>query len=136
MTDQKPEIVFYDGDCALCHGAVKFILPRDRHARFAFAPIGGEAYSRLLASSLVDLPDSIIVLRSDGSILARSAAALHILRHLGHGWRILASVARAIPRPLRDWLYDRVAKVRRRLFSKPAGACPLVSPELRRRLLV
>ena len=143
--DRDPKTIFYDGDCALCHGAVKFILPRDRREVFDFAPIGGATYFKVLGSTpgsgvpgapAERLPDSILVRRSDGSTLMRSAAVLHILERLGGGWRAMAVLASAVPRSWRDWAYDRVASVRRRLFGAPPGACPLVPPELRHRLRV
>ena len=35
-----PERLFYDGTCALCHGAVRFVLARDRDgSAFRFAPL-------------------------------------------------------------------------------------------------
>lgn len=141
--EQEPETIFYDGECALCHGAVKFIIARDRQARFVFAPLGGATFVRLLgrapACGSTDQPtegppDSIVVCRNDGSTLVRSAAVLHILERLGGAWWALARLARVVPRPVRDWCYDRVAAVRRRWFGAASGACPLVPPERRDRL--
>ena len=40
-----PERLFYDGSCALCHWAVRFVLARDREGRaFRFAPLDSDAY--------------------------------------------------------------------------------------------
>ncbi len=134
--ETQPDIVFYDGDCALCHGVVRFVLPRDRRAAFVFAPLGGQTFSRVLGTKPnADLPDSILVRRADGSVLVRSQAVMHIARSLGGVWALLARIARIFPRGLRDWAYNRIAAVRRRWFGRPAGACPLVPPELRPRLL-
>ncbi len=44
-----------------------------------------------------------------------------------------AWVLKRVPRPVRDLAYDAVARVRHRLFAKPAGACPILSRELRSR---
>ena len=53
--------------------------------------------------------------------------------YLGGPWKLL-KVARIIPAPLRDWLYDRVADVRYRIFGK-YDTCPLPPPEVRARFL-
>lgn len=133
--DTQPEIVFYDGHCALCHGAVKFILPRDRAGRFVFAPLQGSTFARIgpAGAAYDPLPDSILVQARDGSLLARSAAVLHIAHHLGLPWSALARLAQVVPRPLRDWFYDRVASVRRRVFGEETDACPIVPDHLRDR---
>src|SRR6266545_4057289 len=50
---------------------------------------------------------------------------LDMLRRLGGGWRVLAALFGLVPRPLRDAAYDFVARVRFRLFARPADACPV-----------
>ena len=68
-------------------------------------------------------------------VLVRSRAALHICERLGGGWRMLARVVGLLPTWLLDWGYDRVARVRGRLFARPEGSCPMLPPELRGRFL-
>jgi predicted DCC family thiol-disulfide oxidoreductase YuxK len=129
------EMLFYDGHCALCHGAVKFVLKHDRSGRaFRFAPLQGETFqAQVLESARHDLPDSIVVQTNGGELLVRSDAFLHILRRLGRGWAILAGVARVIPRSLRDMVYNFIARVRYRVFGKRVELCPIVPPEMRSR---
>ena len=128
--------LYYDGECGLCHRWVRFLLLRDRaHGRFRFAPLAGTTCAaRLPAEVRRALPDSLVLETADGRILVRSEAALHALRRLGGGWGLLARLSLAIPAPLRDWTYDRVAAARKRLFARPEGACPLVPPDLAARL--
>ena len=52
---------------------------------------------------------------------------------LGRGWRLL-SVLRAIPRPIGDWLYDRVARNRYALFGRTEH-CMLPPREWRDRFI-
>ena len=129
------ERVFYDGDCGMCHGAVRFILARDVTGEaFRFAALGGETYLRAIdASTRATLPDSLVVQCMDGRVLVRAAGVLHILARLGGRWRMLAGLLRAVPRPLADLLYDFIARVRKRLFRRPTGVCPVIAPELRKR---
>ena len=130
-----PERVFYDGSCGLCHRGVRFVVARDREGRaFRFAPLGGATFLREVDPSVVPgLPDSFIVVTRDGRLLARSEAVLHVGAQLGGVWRVLAAAVRLVPRPIRDFLYDRIAAVRKRLFRAPAEACPVMPAELRRR---
>ena len=136
-----PDTIYFDGHCGLCHRAVRFVVPRDRDgSRFRFAPLQGLTFAeRFDAETRNALPDSIVVqvggdARAD-ALLTRSDAALHIMRRLGGVWKLLAGLGRLVPRPLRDWAYDRVASVRHRLFRRPEAACPLMPPELRSRFL-
>lgn len=134
---EAPDTVFYDGTCGLCHRAARFILAEDDGgAAFRLAPVDGPAFERLIPPEARDaLPDSVIVRAPDGRILVRSAAMIRIWERLGGFWRAFGVLARAVPRPLRDLLYDGVARIRKRLFATPKDACPLVPPELRTRFL-
>jgi predicted DCC family thiol-disulfide oxidoreductase YuxK len=129
------EMLFYDGHCALCHGAVKFVLKHDRSGRaFRFAPLQGETFqARVPERARRDLPDSIVVHTSEGELLVRSDAFLHILRRLGGGWRLLAGIAGVIPRSLRDLVYNFIARVRYRVFGTRVNLCPIVPPAMRSR---
>jgi predicted DCC family thiol-disulfide oxidoreductase YuxK len=129
------ERIFYDGHCGLCHGWVRFTLARDRDGRaFRFAPLQGPTFAAAVPEAVrTGLPDSIVVQREDGALLTRSAAVLHVLRRLGGGWRVLATVGAALPGPLRDAAYDGLARVRGRLARRPPDVCPLLPLELRDR---
>jgi predicted DCC family thiol-disulfide oxidoreductase YuxK len=76
---------------------------------------------------------SLVVQTENGALLTRSSAVLHILRRLGGVWRLLAGLLVLLPASLRDRLYDGLARVRHRLFARPAELCPLIPPELRAR---
>ncbi len=73
------------------------------------------------------------MLTDDGTLLVRSNAFVHILRRLGGGWRILAGIIAVIPRPLRDVVYDFIARIRYRVFGKRNDLCPIVPLDLRAR---
>lgn len=130
-----PEMLFYDGHCGLCHGAVKFVVKRDRAGRaFRFAPLQGPTFeARVPAERRAALPDSIVVLTNEGVLVARSDAVLHILGRLGGGWKILAGAGRVIPRVLRDAAYDFIARVRYGIFGTRDDFCPILPPDLRAR---
>lgn len=136
-----PACLFYDGDCGFCHRSVRFILSEDlgtpSELRLRFAPLGSETFQRTLAAhpdlDPEALPDSILLVTEDARMLTRSAAVLEIASRLGGFWRLVALVGNALPaRPL-DRAYETLASVRKHLFTPPADACPILSPELRAR---
>jgi predicted DCC family thiol-disulfide oxidoreductase YuxK len=125
-----PLALFYDGECALCHGFVRFLMAEDRAGALRFAPLQGPTFAaRVGAERRAGLPDSIVLL--DGArLLTRSDAALHVLETLGGSWRALAIPLRSVPRPVRDGGYDLLASVRKRLFGTTKAACPMMPREL------
>lgn len=132
--DPDPPLVLFDGECNLCHGAVQFLLRRDRKATFRFASLQSAAGRAALArtTALGDVPDSIALVHA-GRVWFRSAAALAIARRLGLPWSLL-TVFWLVPYPLRDWLYDWIARNRHRWFGRRA-ACWVPTPELRARFV-
>ena len=85
------------------------------------------------AEKRTGVPDSVVVLTTDGALLVRSDAFLHILRRLGGGWSRLAAVISVVPRRIRDAVYDFIARVRYRVFGKRDDWCPVIEPDLRKR---
>ena len=132
------EIVFYDGQCGLCHRVVRFVLAEDRGgAAFRFAPLDSQAFRAVLsAAEREQLPDSLVVRLVDGGLLLKSAAALHILSRLGGLWRVVGALISVVPVGIRDSVYDGIARIRHSLFRPPAEACPLIPPKLQRRFEV
>lgn len=132
--DPAPPVVLFDGVCNLCSGAVQFVIRRDPKARFRFASLQSAAGRALLARANAPavLPDSIVLV-ADGRLRTKSAAALAIARGLRWPWPLCA-VFWLVPYPLRDFVYDWIARHRYRWFGK-SEACWLPSPELRARFL-
>ena len=135
VTVSPADRIFYDGDCGVCHWMVSFVARHDRSGEaFRFAPLGGEVFERSIPEAARrDLPDTVVVQTSKGEMLLRSQGALYILRRLGPGWRVLGRLLTLVPRPIRDFFYDRFAATRYRLVKRPDGTCPLMPPELRAR---
>jgi predicted DCC family thiol-disulfide oxidoreductase YuxK len=127
--------VLFDGVCNLCNGFVRFVIPRDPAGRFAFASLQSDVASRLLAQTTPagSTRGGSIVLIEGGRVFTRSTAALRIVRRLRFPWN-LAYAAIAVPAPLRDWVYDRVARNRYRWFGRQ-DVCMVPTPELKHRFL-
>jgi len=129
------DLMFYDGACALCHAAVRFVLAEDRSGTsFRFAPLESDTFrAHVPEATRAALPDSIIVVTADERLLTRSTAVLHLLGRLGGLWRLAGVLGTLIPRRIRDGLYDGVASIRYRVFGTKQEACPLLPAALRQR---
>src|SRR5690349_493220 len=92
-------VVFFDGVCNLCNGAVDLLLRLDRGERLRFAPLQGVTARRELGAQPPGPPASIVV-RDGERTYVRSAAARRIGAALGGGWRLLAAMVAVLPRPL------------------------------------
>lgn len=103
----RSEWVFYDGNCALCHGWVRFVLAEDSSSKtFRLSPLQGKLFSsRVLGDRRSSLSDSLVVLTEDEKFLTRSGAVLHILRRLGGLWLPVAMIIGVIPQVVLDWCY-------------------------------
>lgn len=130
---QQP-IVLFDGVCGLCNGAVKFIIRRDRNKRFLFAPLQSDIGQELLKRhGLPQTSWQSLALIDNGQAFAKSAAVLRICRLLPGLWPVLYAGV-ALPSPIRDAIYDWVARNRYRWFGKQ-DACMMPYPEWRDRFL-
>ncbi len=129
-------MIYYDGECGLCHGTVRFVAAVDgERGNFRFAPLHGTTFrQRVPPGEAEGLPDTVVVQRPDGRLLLRSAATVYILRRLGGSCRVLAGLLWLVPAPLRDAGYDVVARHRARMFRRPDASCPVLPAGLRSRL--
>jgi predicted DCC family thiol-disulfide oxidoreductase YuxK len=130
----EPDLVVFDGVCVLCNGFARFVHRHDQAGAFRFAtaqsPAGQAAYRS--ASLSPEAIDTILV-RRQGKVLQKSAAVLAAVAAFGGPWRAVA-VFNLVPRPIRDWVYDRIARNRYRLFGRH-DSCPLPPPGLRDRFV-
>ena len=127
-------VVLFDGVCNLCNGFVQFVIPRDPRGYFRFAALQSPAAARLMAEAGVTpgAADSILLI-DGGRAIVRSAAALRIARRLRFPWPLLYALI-VVPRPIRDWVYDLVARNRLRWFGQ-RDQCLVPGPGIRERFL-
>jgi len=132
-------VLLYDAECGFCDATVQLVMRYDRQRTLYFASL----QSRFAKSTIGErqnhqVVDSVIWvdLLSDNRIVStaiKSDAILRIARYLGGLWRLLLLV-RVVPRPIRDRVYDVVARNRYRL-GLAADTCVLPSPDQMRRFL-
>lgn len=127
-------ILLFDGLCNLCNGSVQFILKRDPNGIFRFASLQSEEAEALL-EQYEDKPESLdsVVLLEGEELYARSDAALRVARRLTGLWPLLYAFI-LIPRPIRDSIYNWIARNRYRWFGKQ-DQCMMPRPEWKHRFL-
>ncbi len=127
-------VILFDGVCKLCAFWSAFVLRFDRHQRFTLAMVQspeGQAILRWL-----ELPTDTfetVLLIEGAAVYGKSTAALRIVRQLPLPWPLLA-VVWIVPRFLRDWAYDAIARNRYALFGKYTS-CPMPPARYRERFL-
>ena len=115
MTDNEGATVRYDDGCRLCRAAVRFAKPRDRQQHFTFVPLTGR--ETIPGPGDTTCACDTILLEDHDGIHDRSDAVLRVLAGLGRPWSALR-VLRVVPRPVRDAVYDLVARHRHRWFGR------------------
>ena len=109
-------VILYDGVCIFCSRWVRFVAMRDLAKRFRFTAIQSDYGRRLAQAFGIDAasPDTNAVVLN-GQPLFKSDAAIAVISSLPH-WR-WARVLTLVPRPLRDAVYNLVARNRYRIFG-------------------
>lgn len=134
MPDSNTYILLFDGVCNLCNGTVQFVIKRDERKRFRFAALQSASGQALLKK--LGLPAqhfNTVVLIHGNTYFVKSTAVLRILKELGGLWKLCYALT-IIPRPVRDFVYDMVAKTRYRVFGKQ-DECMVPTPEVKERFI-
>ena len=139
VQEDPHHLLLYDGECGFCHGAVRFVLARDRRGAFRFAALQSAAAAAELArfgGVPTDLGAFYVIerYRSSRPLLHSRAGAVQVVAAtLGWPWRAI-NVLRVLPRRWLDAAYDLVARHRLRILGR-AEACVVPSPGDRERFL-
>ena len=127
-------LLLFDGVCNLCDRSVQFVLKHEAAESIQFASLQSEVGRAALAEHGLDVEtiDSVVFIEG-GHAYVQSDAALAVAARLDAPWRWLAR-SRAVPRSVRDRVYDWIARHRYRWFGT-RDACRLPTPETRARFL-
>lgn len=133
MTANHP-LVLFDGVCNLCNSSVNFIIRKDKKALFRFVPSQSEKGKHLIDKHFRNFDLQTVVLIHNDTTYTKSDAFLKIMNKLGGFWKIF-SILWIIPRPVRDFFYDLIARNRYRIFGKK-DRCMIPSPEIKKRFIM
>jgi predicted DCC family thiol-disulfide oxidoreductase YuxK len=129
--DDKPLFIF-DGVCVLCSGGAAWLMRHDQKRVFRLTTAQSPLGAALYAHYQIDW-DATYLLISDGRPYTKSGGYLHMCAVVGGWWKAVL-ILYLIPRALRDWGYDIVARNRYRWFGK-VEYCQLIPEEMRLTLL-
>lgn len=107
--NREMNIVFYDGDCGLCQRSVRFIMKADLKKKLFFAPLNGETFMSIYGERLNEL--STVLFYTENKTFKKSDAVFEIAKILGGIYRFIL-LFKLIPRALRDFVYEQIAKRR------------------------
>lgn len=127
------KLILYDGDCPFCQWSVQFILKRDKKCVFTFASLQSPLGSQLKQAYQIPKDTDSLLLVENNRAYMKSTAALRIAKKLHLFYPFLALFL-VVPRPVRDFIYDTIAKRRKRI---PVGhnVCKLPTPEESKRFI-
>ena len=111
--EAKERIVIFDGICGFCNKSLDVLMKLDEEKIFKYTSLQGKYVKGL------DVEEGLesIIFYEDGILYYKSTAILKILRSLGGIW-VFSNMLYIIPRFLRDYIYDIIAKYRYKIFGK------------------
>ena len=129
------QLIVFDGVCVLCNGFARFVAKRDTGKRFLFteaqSALGGALFRHY---GLDDVNYETNLLIQDGLAYGRMEAFVHIVSQFGGAWPCVRAVL-LLPRAVRNWLYERLARNRYALFGR-YETCPVErDPQIAERLI-
>ena len=133
--DKNLPIWLFDGVCVLCNGAVRYTLKHEKEPLIRFVSIQSVEGRQLALQHGLDPddPQSFLFIEN-GEALPRSDGVIALARHLD-GPASLIVLLRFLPKFLRDFAYDRVARNRYRLFGRKLE-CPIPDAGIRHRFVL
>ncbi|KAE8023409.1 hypothetical protein FH972_009103 [Carpinus fangiana] len=133
----QPRVVVYDGVCHLCHRGVKWVIKADKHRKIKFCCLQSktaEPYLTLCGLDREDVLRRFLFVEGPGLYHQASTAALRVLSYLPLPYSALSTLL-VVPTPLRDAVYDHVAKRRYDWFGKSEDCLVLQEKELLERFI-
>jgi len=112
VMNQDHKVLLYDGNCSLCISFANFLGRKDKKRVLSLITLQS-AESCLAGNSACDGYSCVntVVFIDGGRVFTKSAAVLAAVAELGGIWRAL-SFLKIFPRPLRDSVYNLIARNR------------------------
>ncbi len=105
-------LILFDGVCNWCNASVSLTIAHDPAGQFKFGTLQSEQAQRILHDLNLPAHDyQTFLLLEEGRVYTKSAAALRVIRQLSKWWP-LYYLCVLVPAPLRDVVYDFVARHR------------------------
>jgi predicted DCC family thiol-disulfide oxidoreductase YuxK len=127
-------IILFDGVCNFCNRTINIILKYDKQAFFQFAASQSNAAMGIMQElGLEENAIASVILIDQEKVYTKTDAVIQIANRLS-GWPKLFRVLKFIPKPIRDFAYDLIAKNRYAIFGKMAS-CRIPDTSIQHRFL-
>lgn len=127
-------VIVFDGICNWCNAWVNVTIDHDPDAKFKFGTLQSQPAQQLLKELCLPAKDfETFLLLEQNHVYTKSTAALRIVRDLSGFWPFFY-LGIMIPRPLRDALYDYIARHRYEWMGK-SKTCRVPTPTERGRFV-
>lgn len=127
-------LILFDGVCNWCNVWVNFVIAHDPDGQFKFGILQSEPAQRILHDLHMPTTDyQTFLLLEEGHVFTKSTAALRVIRQLSRWWP-LYYLCVLVPAPIRDVVYDFVARHRYRWMGRTA-TCRVPTREERDRFV-
>ncbi len=128
------KVILFDGVCKLCNRWSQFIIQNDKAREFRLCSVQSVEGQQILThfGYPIDTFETMLLVKGD-KCLTQSDAFLDVVSYLTLPWCLL-HLFRIIPSRIRNWVYDRIALNRYKLFGC-YDSCILPSPDHDKRFL-
>lgn len=134
MNAVEHPIILYDGVCNYCNAVCNFIIKHDPAKRFRFTHLQSPKGQELLRQYgfAPDMLDSVVLIEN-GKAYLKTDVTIRMAPHLS-GVARLGVLMRIIPRSIRNFGYDIIARNRYKWWGK-RDACIVPTPDTRERFI-
>ena len=113
-------LILFDGVCNWCNAWVNVTIAHDPDGQFKFGTLQSEQAKRILRDLNLSTHDYQTFLLLEGcQVYTKSTAALRVIRHLSKWWPLFYLCV-LVPAPIRDVVYDFVARHRYQWMGRAA----------------
>lgn len=118
LLDENRPIFLFDSVCILCDNAVQYVLTHELNSDMLFISIQSPRGRELALAHGID-PDNpeTFIFFENGLAHYKSDGVIALSQHLRGAVRLLRFGA-YIPKFLRDWSYEKIARNRYKIFGK------------------
>ena len=114
----KDRVILFDGVCKLCNAWSRFIIKYDLQHVFKLASVQSDEGQAILRHFGLPTDYYETMLYIEGAkAYEKSTAFLKVVRLLPFPIKLI-SICSLVPKFIRDWVYDRIALNRYKLFGK------------------
>lgn len=126
--------IIFDGECALCNRSVMFVLNNDKTKSIIACSNNSIKAKELIDKHSINVNiNSTIIYIYDNDVYYKSSAIINIFKQLKGVYPLLYSFI-LIPKSIRDFVYDFVAKHRKKIIKERESCYFLVDKDIKKRI--